>query len=137
MKTTGAFYSSFGWMVICLSLGCSADTKHGTLSGTVTLDGQPLKSGTIRFDSTDGHAHAADASITEGKYSAKIEPGDKRVSITSPKVVGKKKMYDTPDSPTVDVTEELLPKRYNSQTELTLKVEAGPQSKDFALQSGK
>ena len=46
-------------------------------------------------------------------------------------------MYDTPDSPVYDVTEELLPKRYNAQSELTLNVEVGPQSKDFALQSGK
>jgi hypothetical protein len=137
MKTTGAFYLTLCLLLICFSLGCSADVKHGMLSGTVTLDGQPLKSGTIRFDSTNGKAHAADASITDGKYSAKIEPGDKRVSITSPKVIGKRKMYDTPDSPIVDVTEELLPKRYNAQSELTLKVEAGPQSKDFALQSGK
>jgi hypothetical protein len=137
MKTTGAFYFSLCWALIGLSLGCSSDVKHGTVSGTVTLDGQPLKSGTIRFDSADGRAHAVDASIVDGKYSAKIDPGDKSVSITSPKVVGKKKMYDTPDSPTVDVTEELLPKRYNAKSELTLKVEAGPQTKDFALQSGK
>jgi len=36
-------------------------------------------------------------------------------------------MYDTPDSPVYDVTEELVPKRYNSQTELKLTVAAGGQ----------
>ena len=135
MKTTGAFYFCLCWAIIGFSLGCSADAKQGTVSGTVTLDGQPLKSGTIRFDAADGLAAAADASITDGKYSAKLQPGDKRVAITSPKVIGKKKMYDTPDSPVVDVTEELLPKRYNAQSELTLTVKLGDQDAPFELKS--
>jgi hypothetical protein len=137
MKTTGAFYFALCWMVIGFSLGCSADAKHGTVSGTVTLDGQLLKSGTIRFDSTDGRAAAADASIVDGKYTAKIVPGDKRISITSPKVVGKKKMYNAPDSPVYDVTEELLPPRYNGQSTLTMTVKAGAQEQPFDLKSGK
>jgi len=112
-------------------------TVRGDLSQNRTLDGQPLKSGTIRFDSTDGRAAAADASIIDGKYSAKIVPGDKRVSITSPKVVGKKKMYDAPDSPVYDVTEELLPARYNGQSTLTMTVKAGVQEQPFELKSGK
>jgi hypothetical protein len=137
MKTTGAFYISLCWAVIGLTLGCSADAKHGTVSGTVTLDGQPLKSGTIRFDSADGQAAAADASIIDGKFTAKAPPGGKRVSITSPKVVGKKKMYDTPDSPVYDVTEELLPAQYNSASKLTLDVKPGNQTQDYELKSGK
>jgi hypothetical protein len=135
MKRNGVFYLSLCWALIGLALGCSADAKHGTVSGTVTLDGQPLKSGTIRFDSVDGRTAAADASITDGKFTAKLPTGDKRVSITSPKVIGKKKMYDTPDSPVYDVTEELLPKKYNAKTELSMTLTAGSQSKDFPLKS--
>ena len=135
MKTTGALYFSLWWGLIGFSLGCSADVKHGTVSGTVTLDGQPLKSGTIRFDSADGRTAAADASIVDGKFTAKLLLGDKRVTITSPKVIGKKKMYDTPDSPVYDVTEELLPKRYNAQTTLTMTVTADAQEKEFSLTS--
>jgi hypothetical protein len=135
MQTTGPFHFGFCCVLITSSLGCSADAKHGMVSGTVTLDGQPLKSGTIRFDAVDGGTAAADASIIDGKYSARIPPGDKRVSIISPKIIGKKKMYDTPDSPVVDVTEELLPKRYNAQTELTLTVKFGDQNAPFDLKS--
>jgi hypothetical protein len=105
--------------------GCSADSKDSIVTGTVTLDGQPLKSATIRFDAADGHAHAADATIANGKFSAKMAPGDKRVSITAPKVVGKKKAYDAPNSPVIDLTEEMLPKRYNAQSELKATVTAG------------
>jgi hypothetical protein len=135
MKTTGALYFSLCWVLIGFSLGCSTEVKHGTVSGTVTLDGQPLKSGTIRFDSADGRTAAADASIADGKFNLTLPPGDKHVSITSPKVIGKKKMYDTPDSPVYDVTEELLPKRYNAQSTLTMTVAAGAQEKEFSLTS--
>jgi hypothetical protein len=135
MKTTGALYFSLCWVLISFSLGCSTDVKHGAVSGTVTLDGQPLKSGTIRFDSADGRTAAADATIADGKFNLTLPPGDKHVSITSPKVIGKKKMYDTPDSPVYDVTEELLPKRYNAQSTLTMTVTAGAQEKEFSLTS--
>jgi len=135
MKTTGALYFSLCWALIGFLLGCSADVKQGTVSGTVTFDGQPLKSGTIRFDSSDGRTAAADASIVDGKFNVKLSPGDKRVTITSPKVIGKKKMYDTPDSPVYDVTEELLPKRYNAQSTLSMTVTAASQEKEFSLTS--
>jgi hypothetical protein len=46
-------------------------------------------------------------------------------------------MYDTPDSPTMDVIEELLPARYNAQTELTTTITAGDQPAEFALTSKK
>jgi hypothetical protein len=137
MKTRCALYFALCWTVIVISLGCSHDVKQSTVSGSVTLDNQPLKSGTIRFDSADGSSPAASASIVDGKYSAKLAPGDKRVSITSPKVIGKKKMYDTPDSPVYDITEELLPRRYNAQSTLTMTVKEGQQDQPFELKSGK
>src|SRR5256885_15245756 len=112
MKTTGALYFSLCWVSITFLLGCSTDVKHGAVSGTVTLDGQPLKSGTIRFDSDDGRTAAAAASIVDGPFSVKLSAGDKRVSMPSPKVIGKKKTYDTPDSPGYDGSEDVLPKRY-------------------------
>jgi hypothetical protein len=126
---------SFGVVPIALVLGCSKPSTDGVVSGTVTLDSQPLKAGTVRFDAVDNRTPAADASISDGKFTAKVPPGDKRVTITSPKVVGKRKMYDTPDSPVFDVTEESLPRRYNAQTELKLTVIAGDQDATFDLKS--
>lgn len=124
----------------CLTLaavGCSGDAKLGQVSGTVSLDGRPLAAGLIRFVPVDGQSPTADTAITEGAYSASVPPGEKRVEITSPKVVGKRKAYDTPDSPTIDIVTELLPARYNTRTELTLTVVTGSQEKEFALSGGK
>jgi hypothetical protein len=117
--------------------GCSTDTDHGTLQGNVTLDGEPLPTGLIRFIPADGQTPTADATISDGKFTAKVPVGEKRVSISAPKVVGTRKFYDTPDAPTVDIVEELLPARYNAQSELTITVTAGDQPQDFALKSGK
>ncbi len=131
------FCFSLCCVLISLAAGCSGDTKSGVVSGNITFDGAPLKSGIIRFDPVDGHAATAEAIITDGKFSAEVPPGEKRVSITSAKVVGKKKMYDTPDSPVIDLTEELLPKRYNANSELKLTVKLGKQDADpnFDLKS--
>ena len=124
-------------MFVLVAAGCSSDSSHGTVSGTVTLDGTPLASGLIRFVPADGQTATADATIANGEFTAKVPVGEKRVTISAPKVVGKRRMYETPDSPTVDVVEELLPERYNSRSELSITVEAGKQDAEFPLTSGK
>lgn len=118
-------------------LGCTADSKHGTVTGTVMLDGQPLASGLIRFTPSDGNTATADATIENGKFTAVVPIGDKTIWISAPKVVGKRKTYNTPDSPTIDVVQELLPARYNSQTTLKCTVTPGSQQPTFELTSGK
>jgi hypothetical protein len=129
----------FRWTVLCgvftLVAGCSSSSTVGTLDGTVTLDGAPLKSGLIRFVPIDGQTPTADATIADGDFRATVPLGDKRVEITAPQVTGQRKAYDTPDSPMVDTIRELLPAKYNVNSELTYKVEPGSQTHEFALQS--
>ncbi len=120
-----------------LLLGCSTDSKHGTLTGTVTLDGQPLASGLIRFVPADGRTASADATIETGKFTVVVPVGEKTVWISAPKVVGKRKTYNSPDSPTIDVVQELLPARYNSQSTLKCTVGPGSQQPTFELTSAK
>src|SRR4051812_2388316 len=88
-------------LALALAAGCS-DGSKATVSGKVTLDGEPLKEGLIKFLPADGKSQNADAPIKDGQYMATMPPGEKRVEISAPKVVGKRKMYDTPDSPSVD-----------------------------------
>ena len=118
-------------------VGCKGDSKHGTISGVVTLDGQPLKSGLIRFIPADGQTASADAVIADGKFTTTAPIGEKQVWISAPKVVGKRKAYNTPDSPTVDIVEELLPKEYNAASKLKLNVTADSQQTAYDLKSGK
>ena len=126
------------WSILVVSAlvaGCSKTSNRGSVTGTVTLEGQPLQAGTIRFMPADGQTATAETTIADGKFSAVVPPGDKKISISAPKVTGKKRMYDAAGGPEVDVVQELLPAKNNVQTELTLTVSAGPQHKDFPLTS--
>src|SRR5437763_2737138 len=108
-----------------LAGGCSSEPAKASVTGEVTLDGQPLKQGLIRFVPADGKGPTADAPIADGRFTARVPPGEKRVQVSAPKVTGRIKMYDTPDSPVVEQTAELLPDRYNVRTELTWTLTAG------------
>jgi hypothetical protein len=121
-------------LIVCA--GCSsAESATGTVTGEVTLDGQPLKTGLIRFVPADGKTPTADTTITDGKFTAVVPLGEKKVEISAPKVVGKLKMYDTPDSPVVEQTKDMIPQQYNVRTTLTLTVQKGTQEKKFELKS--
>lgn len=114
--------------------GCAGgDPNFSEVSGAVTVDGQPLKEGNITFSSVSGNAPSAGGPITDGKYTAKVHIGSTKVEIRASKVVGQKKVYDTPDSPMRNIMEEMLPAKYNAQTELTLEVEPGTTVKNFDL----
>ena len=57
---------------------------------------------------------------------------DNDVDPVSTKVVGKKKMYNTPDSPEMPVTAELLPAKYNDKSDRTFDVKRGSNEKNWA-----
>jgi len=128
--------SRMAWVLAAaLVAGCSSESPKGTVKGEVTLDGQPLAAGLIRFVPVDGKTQTADGTIAGGKFSALVPLGDMRVEVTAPRVVGKMKMYNTPDSPEVDRVEEAIPPQYNVESKLTLTVVKGEVEKKFELKS--
>ena len=129
---------------VCLSLlvvvplgllGCSDGPSKGTVTGTVTLDGQPLKEGVVNFEAIDGKSGGSSATIKDGAFTASVPTAEMKVMFSASKVLGKKKMYDTPDSPTVDDTVELIPDRFNVNTTFKLTVKSGTQSEKYELLS--
>src|SRR4051812_45665982 len=93
MRTMNSWHR-IGVLICCLLLaGCAKKSNRGTVTGKVTLDGQPLASGVIRFVPSDGQTATADSMITDGKFSASVPPGDKKISISAPKVTGKRRAY--------------------------------------------
>ena len=123
-----------GVLLALLALaGCGA--RESRVSGSVTLNGQPVETGAITFVPVDGKTPTAGGEIKDGRYSVKVPVGTMKVSISAPKVVGKKKIYPTPQSPEMPITKEALPARYNDQTELRLDVKPGANQKDWDLQS--
>jgi hypothetical protein len=121
------------FLVAVLLIGCSGGLDYGVVSGAVRYDGKEIEDGAITFFPMDGKGPTAGDVIKGGKYSARVPVGTAKVSISGSKVVGKKKVYDTPDSPERPVTAEFVPEKYNKTSELRYDVQAGPQTKDFDL----
>jgi hypothetical protein len=122
-----------GVALLLLLAGCGGGADTGEVSGAVQLDGKPVEAGAITFSPVDGKSPTSGCEIKGGRYTARVPIGRMKVAINVPKVVGKKKVYNTPDSPEMPVTAEALPPRYNQKTELELDVKSGSNPKDWDL----
>jgi hypothetical protein len=120
-------------LTACIALiGCSR-SDIGIVKGSVTVDGEPAKVGAIAFFAVDGRAPTAGAPIVEGEFTAQVNPGVCMVQIRVSKIIGKKKIYDTPDSPVREVWAEVLPAKYNNNTQLKLDVKRGVNEQEYKL----
>lgn len=107
--------------------GCGNADNMADVAGAVTFDGQPVNEGNITFVPVDGKSPTAGGVIKEGRYQARVPIGRMKVAISAPRVVGTKKIYDTPDSPVMPITVEALPARYSDRekTEIEINVQPG------------
>ena len=123
-------------LVFVLLSACNQGPAVGTLTGEVTFDGQPVKDGHILLTPLDGNGQTGGGSIRDGKLLAdKVPVGKMKVELHGNKVVGKRKAYDTPESPWEDEVAELFPAKYNSKSDLTLDVKKGSQEVKYELKS--
>lgn len=120
---------------LCFSAGCGPEPVVGIVSGNVTFDGAPVEKGSISFTPANGQGPSGGGEIVGGKYKCDAALGECKVEIRSPKVVGKKKLYDTPESPIQEVFAEVLPQKYNEATELRVDVQKGKNEKNWELTS--
>ena len=115
-----------------LLAGCNPGPPQGTVTGNVTLDGQPVEGGIIRFVPADGNSQPADSPITGGAYSVTMQTGEKKVEIYWAPSSGK--AADTASQGAEPIVQR-IPAKYNAQTTLTYEIVKGKQTKDFALAS--
>jgi len=128
MRRIGA---GFVFLLAMILVVGGAKEEIGELSGTITYDGKPVENGAITFFPSSGPS--AGSVIKDGQYSTKVTLGKTKVVISGSKVVGEKKVYNTPNSPVMPVTAEMLPAKYNTESELRHEVQPGKQTKDFNL----
>jgi hypothetical protein len=121
-------------LLVAFLAGCE-DGKTALVTGAVEVDGKPVESGTLMFVPVDGQTPTAGGPIKDGHYSVRVPITTMKVSISVPRVIGRKKIYDTPNSPEMPITVEALPARYNEQTELKIEVKPGTNAQDFRLSS--
>jgi hypothetical protein len=119
--------------------GCGGAAQRLPIHGTVTYKGQPLAAGTITFTpKADGPLERTmeGALITDGKYAIPADkglfPGSYHVSISAVEPSGKPP-GGAPGGPRR--SKELLPERYNTQSTLSIDVDAkGKREFDFPLE---
>lgn len=129
-----------GWTCFLAALlvtalaGCGSG--KATVTGKVTLDGQPLEKGTISFEPVDGATSSAEGPIAAGAYSLEVPPGPKLVRISATKVIGQRQVYEgDPNSPVVDNVEQMIPPQYNAASTLNVEIKGGSSQHDFALKT--
>jgi hypothetical protein len=124
--------------VLASQAGCAGGPAFGELNGEVTLDGVPLQEGVIHFSPLDGSTATASALIVEGRFQLRVPVATHRVKISAPKLPKGFKSSKDLKRGTVDEGEalaELIPPRYNRDSQLTFEVKRGSQSAPFHLSS--
>ena len=119
-------------------VGCNREKlpKLARVSGTVTMDSQPVADATIMFEPTmEGVPVNVSRTDSTGKYELYYSrghkgtpPGEYTVRISTYGQTGDE------DKPTI--RKETVPAKYNLKTELKADVKRGANNLDFALQSG-
>lgn len=122
-------------LIFVLAFGCQRGPALGTVSGTVTFNGEPLRYAYVVFQPIDPPGTYGSAYTDEtGEYTLRFSVnrdgapiGKHQVSIRAAK--GDELPDDAPK--TVRIR---LPEKYNDQTELVREVKAGHNEFDFELE---
>lgn len=121
-RTRTLVAAAAAFALLGLTAGCGGPPR-AKVSGTVTLDGNPVESGTISFYPTANAGQTAGGGIQDGRYTLDASPGEMTVVISANKVVGKTRMFK--DGPETDKVVELIPERYNKTSELKVTLQPG------------
>lgn len=125
-----AIYRAVFAIVAALTVILTGCDKPSTfeVTGTVTLDGQPLSGGRITLVASDGLSTTAAGDVEGGTFRLSSTPGAKIVKIEKTII-----MNPESDAPYLG---QAVPRRYNSETTLKLDVTSdGPNHFEFSLTS--
>jgi len=118
--------------------------ERAAVSGQVTLDGEPLSTGTISFVPEDSNQRAVTVGIGGGSYiiaeGSGPNLGSYQVKISSHQSSAEPQNDEEADYDEAAEGEdseliETVPAKYNSETELTVKIESGANTHNFDLVS--
>lgn len=120
----------------CAALAGCGGGSGSSIEGAVTYDGAPVQAGAISFLAADAKSGGSGGgAVVNGAYrvppEAGLKPGKYRVEIRWAKPTGKKFKSESGDM--LDMTEEGLPEKYHTKSELTAEVTSGPNKVDFNL----
>ncbi|MDR0522462.1 MAG: hypothetical protein LBH00_11510, partial [Planctomycetaceae bacterium] len=119
--------------------GCGNPQGRLSVSGTVTLDGEPITEGSISFEPVGSQPIKiqSGALIRNGKYAVPgksgLVPGEYLASISAQQATGNKIKTDMGE---VDEVIDLIPPEYGSESKQRITVtETGKQTFDFPIKT--
>jgi hypothetical protein len=127
-------------LVLVLALGCGG-VKRASVSGTVTLDGQPLPNALVSFQPVgEGQVTPGPGSTgrtdDKGKYTLQVSGGGKGAVVGWHKVRISCPVPEGPGNPDEDrpaPRKDRVPDRYNRKSELKFEVKPGSNTADWPL----
>jgi hypothetical protein len=128
---------NLGIVVVVSVTACNRERLPGlgSVSGTVTMDGQPVADATITFDGAKpGEPVSLGRTDASGKYDLYYSRSHKGATVGE-HVVHITTYGETEDEGNRQVHKETVPARYNFKSELKVNVKRGSNKLDFALDS--
>jgi hypothetical protein len=128
----------------CLALGCSDGRQTATVSGKITLNGQPLAGARVNFQPTGDVRNTGIGSFGEtdanGEYSLTLIDESRAGAIVATHRVMIKAVPAGKGNPTDDKVpsgKDRVPAEYNINSTLTFEVKSGHNTADWNLQTKK
>jgi hypothetical protein len=123
-----------GLVVMLAGCGGGGGPPLGTVSGFVSLDGEPLKEATVTFAPASGRPSQG-MTDGEGRFTLDYTPGRPGAVIGEHRVrISTEGYVQRPDG-TVEERKERVPAAYNARSTLTATVQAGGNDCSFDLRS--
>lgn len=147
MKTSYLVFSMTVVFSTSILTGCGGGSTYegpqrAEVLGTVTLDGKPVENGSINFQPRDQKNRPAGAVIAGGQYTIPEGKGpnfgEYDVYISAKTEGEEVPEVDDEGEPTGEITtnsKELVPSKYNEETELKVTISESPQEESFELKS--
>jgi hypothetical protein len=130
---------------VCLVLGCGGGPEVGSVSGRVTLDGEPLADARVNFQPIGGSGRNAGIGSygrtnANGEYSLTLIDDSGQGAVVGMHKVMIKAVPEPKGGPNDDKARsgpDRVPREYNIDSTLTFEVKPGPNTADWPLKSKK
>lgn len=125
--------------VLCVAATIGCGPPKTVVTGTVTLNGEPIERASVEFFPRDGKGRTA-GGFTDpvGRYRVEVSPGEMRATVSLIKVVRQDRRQVSEENPDGNVMEEIIPPQFSDrkETELTVTpIEGTTTTADFTLSS--
>lgn len=130
--------ASLSVATLALFAGCGGETgpRLYPVTGTVTLDGEPIPTATILLQDPSRQDKTYIALVKDGVVSGEATAGQKSLLVTAIRQAVGKTIPGADGTGEEPATEQYLPERYNLKTTLTTEITSpGPNVLDLKLES--